>query len=348
MISVRLFQKLLLQWSHENPRELPWIGEQDPYKIWISEIMLQQTKAETVIPFYNRFISQYPNVSILAESNENELIKYWEGLGYYSRIRNIHKAAQYLLTEYGGMLPRDIKQLKALPGIGSYTAAAIASFAFNQDYVAIDGNVIRVLSRVYGLAYNPQSSNGRFEFQEMADSLLPKYKSKQFNQALMDFGSSICTPTKPKCTTCPFAKRCIAHTQNRIAEFPIKKNKLILKKRYFHYFILENNQHEVWIHKRSRNDIWRGLHQFLLIESETSKLAQDITISGLKLSNQIKLGSYQAQFQQKLTHQHIFTYFYAIKNVNKAPSEGFFLVKKENLRNYAFPKAIIEYLTKNY
>jgi A/G-specific adenine glycosylase len=342
--SKKKFADLILSWSKENPRTLPWVGIKDVYKIWISEIMLQQTQAATVIPYYKKFIKKYPSITHLANADETELMKLWEGLGYYSRARNLLYTAKQIVYEYNGKFPQSSAELQKLKGIGQYTAAAIASFAFSEDVSAVDGNVIRILSRVFGLISDSNSKLGKENFQNIANTLLPKGHAAEFNQAMMDLGSGICKSKNPDCLNCPISSLCYAKKHGRIQDFPIKGQKKSLKKRYFHYFIIQNSNSEYWIHVRLEKDIWRGLHEFYLVEKDT-KTSLEKLYSQIKTELKIKQKpTLEFKFSQKLTHQHIFAYFYAVKGQDIPLKDEFFLVKKDHLKKFAFPKSMLMYI----
>jgi len=342
--SRNIFSELILSWSKENPRNLPWVGIKDVYKIWISEIMLQQTQAATVVPYYKKFIKKYPTIRHLASADETELMKMWEGLGYYSRARNLLHSAKQIVSEYNSKFPQSSTELLKLKGIGTYTASAIASFAFSEDIAAVDGNVIRILSRAFGLTLDSNSQSGKKDFQLFANNLLPKAQAAEFNQAMMDLGSAICKAKNPDCLHCPISGLCYAKKHERIQDFPVKQLKKSLKERYFHYLIIQNSKSEYWIHMRQEKDIWRGLHEFYLIE-KNSKISLENLHSHIKAELKIKQKpTLEFKFSQKLTHQHIFAYFYAIKGQDIPLKDEFFLVKKDRLKKFAFPKSMLMYI----
>lgn len=338
------FAQLLIQWSIENPRTLPWIAEKNPYKVWVSEIMLQQTRVETVLPYFEKFIKAFPTIQTLAVATESQIFKRWEGLGYYSRARNMHFTAKYIVNDLNGNFPNNRAALLKLKGIGRYTSAAIASFCYDENVAALDGNGIRILSRVFGIAENPWTLSGVTYFEKQAAAILPKNQAALFNQALMDFGSKICLPKNPHCQDCPFSFACKAYREDRIAEFPIKKTKIELRKRHFHYFVIQDQKNNFWIHKRVENDIWKGLHEFYLIETTKKNLSKRVVQQIFGKLNSALNPEIILNFSQKLSHQHIFTYFYAVKPIEKAVQADFFLVKQENLKKFAFPKSILVFL----
>ncbi len=261
-----VFTNNLKHWGDQNRRDLPWVGEKNPYRIWLSEVILQQTRVEQGLPYYERFLRLFPDVQALASAPRDTVFKAWEGLGYYSRARNLMKTASLISNDFGGIFPADYEGLKALPGVGEYTAAAIASFAYNQPHAVLDGNVFRVLARFFGIAHPVDSTAGRKMFRARADAVLDRSAPGRWNQALMDFGSSICKPRNPLCSACPVADNCTAFLQDSIAELPRKKKKTARRTRYFHYLIPEHEGVR-WVRQRASRDIWTGLYEFPLVEN---------------------------------------------------------------------------------
>ena len=259
------FTTHLLQWASQHERHLPWKESKNPYYIWLSEIILQQTRVEQGLPYYLKFVEHYPTVFDLANATEDEVLKDWEGLGYYSRARNLHAAAKYIATELDGHFPDTYDSILKLKGVGPYTAAAIASFAFQLPYAVVDGNVYRVLSRFFGMDTPIDSTIGKKQFANLAQQLLDPTKPDVYNQAIMDFGATWCTPKQAKCNKCPLSEQCAAFQTNRVEKYPIKQKKLKKRTRYFHYLIF-NYSGQTWIEKRAGKDIWQGLYQFPLIE----------------------------------------------------------------------------------
>ncbi len=258
---------LLLHWHrHHNERIMPWKGEKDPYKIWLSEIILQQTRVEQGWAYYERFLKQYPSLPDLAHATDEAVFKLWEGLGYYSRCKNLLRTARFVLQEYGGQFPADYTALLGMKGIGPYTAAAIASFAFQLPYAVVDGNVFRVLARVFGIDTPTDSTKGKKVFTQLAQEVLCKQHPDLFNQAIMDLGATVCKPILPLCRSCPLQPICKAHHEGTVYQLPVKEKILLKKKRRFYYFLLEQNG-KVWIHKRTRKDIWENLYELFLVES---------------------------------------------------------------------------------
>ncbi|MEZ4920133.1 MAG: A/G-specific adenine glycosylase [Saprospiraceae bacterium] len=273
---ILFFRKNLLQWAASIQRPMPWKGIKDPYKIWLSEIILQQTRVEQGMPYYLRFIEQYPTVHQLAEAPEESVIKLWQGLGYYSRARNLHATAKIVSGELGGQFPENLDEIKKLKGIGDYTAAAIASFAFDLPHAVVDGNVIRVLARFQGLDGAADTSAGKKEFAREAQRFLDPDFPAQYNQAIMDFGALHCLPAKPLCSSCPMQEECRAKQENRVDELPAKKAKIKKRERFFIYLVIRTPEETFWIQQRTGNDIWNKLYEFPLLEfAERTSLPLD-------------------------------------------------------------------------
>ncbi|MBF1606902.1 MAG: A/G-specific adenine glycosylase, partial [Prevotella sp.] len=250
------FAATLLQWFKNNGRSLPWRETKDAYAIWLSEVILQQTRIVQGMSYWERFMAKWPTVNDLAAATEDEVLKAWQGLGYYSRARNLHTAAQQVM-ELGGF-PQTFKELKTLKGVGDYTAAAIASIAFGEPVAVVDGNVYRVLSRYYGIDTPIDSTEGKKEFQALAQSLLPINEPADYNEAIMDFGATQCTPNSPHCSACPLCETCVAFREQRINELPVKSKKVKQRERHFTYLCIEY-EGKIAIHQRGAGDIWQGL-----------------------------------------------------------------------------------------
>jgi A/G-specific adenine glycosylase len=264
---LKYFSNTLSEWYNENKRDLPWRNISDPYKIWISEIILQQTRVNQGLSYYKRFIEQFPTVSDLAKANEDRILKYWQGLGYYSRARNLHKAAQQIMIDFDGIFPTEYSQVIKLSGIGDYTAAAICSFAYNQPYAVVDGNVYRVLSRVFGILTPIDSSSGKKEFALLAQNLISTSNPGIYNQALMEFGALQCVPIAPDCSICPLQSACIAFEKNSISLLPVKSQKKKATNRFFNYLFIRSED-DIFLQKRTAKDIWQNLFEFPLIETD--------------------------------------------------------------------------------
>lgn len=328
------FAATLLQWFKNNGRSLPWRETKDAYAIWLSEVILQQTRIAQGMSYWERFMAQWPTVNDLAAATENEVLKAWQGLGYYSRARNLHTAAQQVV-ELGGF-PQTFKELKTLKGVGDYTAAAIASIAFGEPVAVLDGNVYRVLSRYYGIDTPIDSTEGKKEFQALAQSLLPINEPADYNEAIMDFGATQCTPNSPHCSTCPLYETCVAFREQRINELPVKSKKVKQRERHFTYLYIEY-EGKIAIHQRGAGDIWQGLWEFPQAEQLTS--SED---SAWKTEAQLL----QKGVKHILTHQILLAdiYLWRPKNRPQLPSE-FIWIEKQDLENYALPR-LIEILLK--
>ena len=328
------FAATLLQWFKNNGRSLPWRETKDAYAIWLSEVILQQTRIAQGMSYWERFMAQWPTVNDLAAATEDEVLKAWQGLGYYSRARNLHTAAQQVV-ELGGF-PQTFKELKILKGVGDYTAAAIASIAFGEPVAVVDGNVYRVLSRYFGIETPIDSTEGKKEFQALAQSLLPINEPADYNEAIMDFGATQCTPNSPHCSACPLCETCVAFREQRINELPVKSKKVKQRERHFTYLYIEY-EGKIAIHQRGAGDIWQGLWEFPQAEQLTS--SEDSAWEN------------EAQLLQKgvkhiLTHQILLAdiYLWQPKNRPQLPSE-FIWIEKQDLENYALPR-LIEILLK--
>ena len=348
----RTFNQQLLDWAARTPRPLPWKGADDPYFIWLSEIILQQTRVEQGLPYYHRFVERFPNITALADAHEDEVMKCWEGLGYYSRARNLHATAKYIAYELDGVFPTDYESILALKGVGPYTAAAIASFAYNLPHAVVDGNVFRVLSRVFGRSIPIDSSAGKKEFQRLADELLPKKKAAIYNQAIMDFGATQCKPKQPGCIHCPLQSSCWAYANDAIALLPVKSKKIVKRRRYFNYLVL-NHEGQTLIERREEKDIWKHLYQFPLIESSSpasaTQLQQQPLWQQLLQEDNILSIKPSKDFQQTLSHQYIQARFWKIEldQLPDATATSFHVVHRKKLSDYAFPKIIDLYLQDN-
>ncbi|MGZ4118512.1 MAG: A/G-specific adenine glycosylase, partial [Bacteroidia bacterium] len=260
------FSGKIISWYNKNKRDLPWRNTKDAYLIWLSEIILQQTRVEQGMAYYLKFASNFPTIKHLAKADNDKVMKLWQGLGYYSRARNLHTTAQIVADKYKGKFPDTYEDILSLKGIGDYTAAAIASFAFNKARAVVDGNVYRVLSRVFGIETPIDSSKGKKEFYALANELIDKKNPALFNQAIMELGAIQCKPVNPDCSVCPLNNMCFAFAKKRIADFPVKEKKTKVRDRYFNYIVL-NYKGKTAINKRGAKDIWHNLHDFPLIET---------------------------------------------------------------------------------
>ena len=337
------FTHSLLYWhKNENNRLFPWKETQDPYKIWISEILLQQTRAEHGIPYYIKFVEKYPKIEMLAQAPDEEVFRLWQGLGYYSRCRNLLATARYIYYELGGHFPDNYKEILALKGVGPYTAAAIASFAFNLPYAVVDGNVYRVLARHFGSFLPIDTTEGKKLFQELAQQLLPIDDAANYNQAIMDFGSLICKPQSPLCQQCPVQNTCYAYKNNVISELPVKSKKIQIKKRHFHYLLLRY-QATIYIHQRTQKDVWQQLFELFLIET-SDDIRQNETWKKLQAAAE-DVKYHTLEYQQRLTHQHLFSQLHEF-TFHQIPDflQNGKWVKTSELGQYTFPKTILYFL----
>ncbi|MFD2783834.1 A/G-specific adenine glycosylase [Hymenobacter rubripertinctus] len=266
------FAAALRAWYPHHHRDLPWRHTRDPYLIWLSEVILQQTRVKQGLPYYQNFSSTYPSVQALAAAAPDEVLRHWQGLGYYSRARNMHHTAQQVVAEYGGRFPGSYQELLKLRGVGQYTAAAIASFAYDEPVAVLDGNVFRVLARIFGLSQDIAVPASRKVFQQLADELIPADAPAEFNQAIMEFGALQCTPAKPDCLFCPMQAQCFAFQHGMVQELPVKSKAKAARTRYFHYLVLRHAD-TVYLRKRGPKDIWEGLYDFALHETDSADLA---------------------------------------------------------------------------
>lgn len=342
----KIAQKLI-KWYKQNSRDLPWRHTTDPYQIWLSEIILQQTTVAQGINYYYKILELYPTVFDLAHAPLDDLLKAWQGLGYYSRARNLHSTAQYIVQENNGIFPKTYVDLLKLKGVGEYTAAAIASFCYNQNKVVVDGNVIRVVSRLYGIKDPVDDRQTLKKIKNIAQDLCDTQKPQIFNQAIMEFGAIQCKAKKPSCQTCPLNKSCIAFQNEDVNFIPFKAKRIKKKKRFFKYFFFVIDQEKTLIKKRSHKDIWQGLYEFPSIELESFDNNKVINF-GIKTQD-ILLSK---PFKQQLTHQTINALFYKVyldnKNYKLLLRNKEFKeceeISVENLNNYAWPRIIDLYL----
>lgn len=349
------FVQRLNDWAAANKRPLPWKNEPDPYLIWLSEIILQQTRVAQGMPYYEAFKAHFPNVQVLAAAPEDEIMRLWQGLGYYSRARNLHQTAKTIAIQYQGKFPDTYEEIRALKGVGPYTAAAIASFAFGLPYAVVDGNVSRVLSRFLGIDTPIDSTIGKKLFQDLADTLLDRNDPGKYNQQLMDFGAVHCTPQQPLCPQCPLQSECIAFRQKKTAQLPVKNKKITKTKRYFHYLVPKFDS-QTLIRKRTQQDIWKHLYEFPLIETEQANL----DIHDLLAQNHTTLDWWKPEqlieirqigpHKQQLTHQTIIATFWELElqqiEQNQLPDQ-FVCINWKNLDKFAFPRIIDWYLKDN-
>lgn len=333
-----IFSKTLMCWYSNNKRSLPWRETKNPYYIWLSEIILQQTQVKQGLPYYEAFVTKYPSVFDLALANESDVLKLWQGLGYYSRARNLHTTAKHVANNLDGKFPNNYKDLLKLKGVGDYTASAIASICFNESSAVVDGNVYRVLSRYFGIETPINSSKGAKEFKQLAQELIDKKNPAEFNQAIMEFGAIQCKPKNPYCHVCPFNEGCIAFNKSGIDDLPVKIKSAKAKKKYFNFLVFISEDEKTIIEKREGKGIWQNLYQFPLIETDRNmdvdnfkkQIKNDDLLKGISF----ELSLYNKdEIVHKLSHQHLHTKFW-ILNVNKLTVEG---ISTSGIRNYAVP-----------
>ena len=344
------FTEKLMDWNRQsNYRSMPWKGEKDPYKIWLSEIILQQTRVEQGLRYYEKFITVFPTVQQLALAPDEEVYKLWEGLGYYSRCKNLLQTARRIHFDLQGVFPTAYSDIIKLKGVGVYTAAAIASFAFNQAHAVVDGNVQRVIARYFGITTPVDTVKGKSLFQELAYELLDKKRPGGYNQAIMDFGATICKPQNPLCHKCIQEKECVAHSKGFIEILPVKEKSLEKKKRWLYYFLVEIND-KVYIRKRIEKDIWQNLHEFVLFESSTpveTPFQEHFFLRRLFPSAGYEISHISRLYKQQLTHQHIQGKFIVMRVASELALGDYILVEKKRLKNYAFPKFIKQFLVES-
>jgi A/G-specific adenine glycosylase len=338
-----LFTSKLLEWDRElNQRLMPWKGEKDPYKIWLSEVILQQTRVEQGWNYYNRFIEAFPTISALAYAEDQQVFKLWEGLGYYSRCRNLLATARLVMSEHNGVLPGTYQELIKLKGIGPYTASAISSFAFGENKAVVDGNVQRVLARYFGVSVSASTSAGKKFYADLAQSLISNESPAKYNQAIMDFGALICKPKQPACLQCIQSTECEAFRLGKVAELPFKEPAMAKKHRWFNYFILES-AHHIYLRERTAKDIWQHLYEFLLIETSDDLPVPDKLLKNY-LHSPFQVYPATKPYKQVLSHQVIHARFSRIVLSQDINIEGFKAVLKSDIKQFPFPRLISLFL----
>ena len=343
-----VFTRNLMRWNKSsNTRHMPWKGEKDPYKIWLSEIILQQTRVEQGWKYYEKFVTSFPTIHHLAKGTDKKIFKLWEGLGYYSRCKNLIQTAKRISAEYKGFFPSTYEEIKELKGVGPYTASAIASFAFNATKAVVDGNVQRVIARYFGIATPVDTREGKRLYNELAYELLDKRHPAIYNQAIMDFGATICKPQNPLCDQCVQRKDCVALQVNLVHTLPVKEKAFQKKNRWLYYFIIETEQ-KVYIRKRIEKDIWQNLHEFVLFEADgpvNTPFYEHEFLKKLFKGQFYEVNSISKLYKQQLTHRNIHGQFIQV-SVKKAPRSlsSHQLICKANLKQYAFPKLINKYM----
>ncbi len=336
--------RALAHWYAEYKRDLPWRDTKDAYAIWLSEIILQQTRVDQGLPYYYRFIAQYPTVYHFAAASQDEVLKLWQGLGYYSRARNMQVAAQTVVQEYGGVFPVDYNQVRALKGVGDYTTAAILSFAYNLPYAVVDGNVMRVFSRLYAIEEPIDTALGKKLMSKLAQEHLDEAHPAQHNQAIMDFGALVCTPKAPKCDVCPLRQMCQVSDSTLALSFPVKKGKVKINSRYFNYIVARKGGAAL-LQRREDKDIWQGLYEFPLLETD-EKLSDVDLLPHLKNLAFLPSESFQLQRisswnKQVLSHQYIYYRFVYVELLTlDYTNDALMLIDLHDITNFAVPKPV--------
>ena len=339
------FHNLLIKWYLENKRDLPWRNTINPYHIWLSEIMLQQTRVAQGLPYYMAFTKEFPAVFDLAKANEEKVLKLWQGLGYYSRARNLHATAKHIAEDLNGIFPPDYKSLLQLKGVGEYTAAAIASFCYNEVVPVVDGNVFRVLSRYYNVETDIASANAKKEFTLLGQEVISKENPALFNQAIMEFGALQCVPKNPNCEICPLNTSCAALSLKKVSELPIKGKKLKIKNRFLNYLYIVDNKNKTTINQRTAKGIWHNLYEFPLVETEileTDEVVLSLIRNEFKDITDIILMETET-ITHKLSHQHLHIKFWKIKR-NIILENG---LDFETLNKFPFPIVIHNFIENN-
>ena len=338
------FSRKLVSWYQNNKRDLPWRNTVNPYHIWLSEIILQQTRVLQGAPYYLAFLKAFPTIEDLANASEDKVLKMWQGLGYYSRARNLHFTAKDIVDNFGGEFPKDYGQVLNLKGIGVYTAAAITSFAFNMPYAVVDGNVIRVLSRVFGISIPFDTSVGKRRFQQLAQELLIENRAAIYNQAIMEFGAIMCKPKSPYCSSCPFQDFCVAYATNSVAELPVKSKKIKVKDRFLYYLLIEQDDN-IFFGKR-KSGIWTGLYEFPFLEFLTKMNEKQVLKSDqwLKIfsNSTCDVQSISSEFIHILSHQKIYAQFWRIKAVGVELNE-YELISKKSILDFPVSRLTEKY-----
>jgi A/G-specific adenine glycosylase len=335
----------LIDWYQNNKRDLPWRNTKNPYLVWLSEIILQQTRVKQGLPYYQKIIDRFPDVFSLASAEEQEVLKLWQGLGYYSRARNLHKAAKQVVEKFNGVFPNNYQNLLQLPGVGQYTAAAIASFCYNEPFAVLDGNVYRVLSRLFGVDIPINSTEGKQIFTQLAQEHLDKKQPAEYNQAVMEFGALHCTPKQPKCDICPLQAECVGYQTGTVSHLPVKLQKIKIKKRFLHFFLV-NYKDKIVLVKRENNDIWKNLYQLPVIETkdehgfsekDVKKMFKKFGVTTTQKPKKIE------KIIHQLTHRQLHIVFWKINSSTKP----IHIIDKKRLNKYPLPIVIANFL-ENY
>jgi A/G-specific adenine glycosylase len=336
-------QSVIIEWYYEYKRDLPWRRTQNPYYIWLSEVILQQTRVVQGRSYYEKFVEKYPKIQDLAAATEQDVLTTWQGLGYYSRARNLHTTAKIVTHEYSGIFPNSYEKILQLKGIGEYTAAAIASFAFDKAHAVVDGNVFRVLSRVFNIETPIDSTEGKKQFTYLANELLAKNQPALFNQAIMEFGALQCVPSNPNCQICPLLIHCEAYKNNRVSLLPIKKGKTKIRKRYFLYCVKVNTTNEtILLRKKTENDIWKNMFEFPKIEFESIEKMNEYC-----LTNKDSIDRIFSSYKHILSHQHLHAQFIMSSNRKDFMCDNVIEIPINDLINYPLPRLIDRFLEEN-
>lgn len=334
---------LLLDWFARHQRDLPLRGTKDPYTVWLMEVILQQTRVEQGMPYFHRFMGRYPDVQSLAAAGEQEVLRLWQGLGYYSRARNMLYTARAIVNDHQGQFPKVYKEILKLKGIGPYTAGMIASVCFDEPIAVVDGNVSRVVSRLFAVQTPINTTKGAKQIQGLADEMLDRPRAGDFNQALMDFGSLVCTPRSPKCRECPLEELCAAREKGLAGQLPRKSPKKKLKERFFHYLNI-NNGEKIVLEKRAGKDIWAGLWQLPLIESERNNKLCPTDVKAVYEGLKGRL-SFISKKEHVLSHQKLIIRFYEFQPAGDHLPEGWGKVPLKELDKYPLPRPLVAFLT---
>ena len=342
---VMTFSNILINWYLENKRDLPWRKTTNPYYIWLSEILLQQTRVDQGLPYYLKFVKNYPAVFDLARAEEQEVLKLWQGLGYYSRARNLHFSAKYIVNELNGKFPSTYNEILKLKGVGDYTASAIASICFDEPTAVVDGNVYRTLARFFDIDTPINSTKGIKYFKELAQKLIDVENPANHNQAIMEFGARMCKPQNPDCEFCPLNDKCLALQKKKIKELPVKEKKLKIRKRYFNYIVPISTDDKTTLNKRIGKGIWQNLYEFPLIESEKTLETKDILpheiFQDLFADNYMEIKLFnEKEIVHKLSHQHLYTRFWVIKTKNSKNLN----IDWKNIHDFPVPRLIASFI----
>lgn len=351
MLNKKCFSEILLQWYHVHKRDLPWRNTRDAYVIWLSEVIMQQTRVRQGLPYFNKFLKAFPTIEDLANSQEVKILRLWQGLGYYSRAKNLHACAKNIMRNWRGEFPESYNDLLKLEGVGKYTAAAIASFAFDKKVAVVDGNVYRVVARIFGLFDDIASPSGQRRFQEFAQELLPNEQTADYNQAIMEFGALQCTPRQPLCDSCVFAESCYANQNNAHYKLPVKSKKVKVTNRYFDFAVFRY-QDTLYLKRREGKDIWNGLYDFYMVEADSVReedvVAEEI-LAWESISGEAVIADVSPVYKHVLTHQRLFARFFLIDLSEQLsePWEGLKRYPLEKVQNLPKPILINNYLSKN-